>query len=225
MTTGVNFRLDVDPESNKVIVSWDKKSPKAESEMAALGGSFEDFNAYRFRFDMETVKKINAYAKPRGGVKVTQRAKDSLSLLKASVVRARSLSGGSADADISDLLWEEAPDTAKALRPYQRAGVQFMLDSPSTLLADEPGAGKTLSSIATMISAGVTGDILVLAPAAAIQVTWPAEVARWSPNDEIITVTGPRAKREAALARLRMSGGTHLTTILPSRRTRTAPSL
>lgn len=203
MTTGVNFLLDVDPESNKVIVSWDKKSPKVESEMTALGGSFEDFNAYRFRFDMETVKKINSYAKPRGGMKVTQRAKDSLSLLKASVVRARSLSGGSADADISDLLWEEAPDTAKALRPYQRAGVQFMLDSPSTLLADEPGAGKTLSSIATMISAGVTGDILVLAPAAAIQVTWPAEVARWSPNDEIITVTGPRAKREAALARLR----------------------
>ena len=203
MTTGVNFLLDVEPESNKVIVSWDKKSPKVESEMTALGGSFEDFNAYRFRFDMETVKKINSYAKPRGGMKVTQRAKDSLSLLKASVVRARSLSGGSADADISDLLWEEAPETAKALRPYQRAGVQFMLDSPSTLLADEPGAGKTLSSIATMISAGVTGDILVLAPAAAIQVTWPAEVARWSPNDEIITVTGPRAKREAALARLR----------------------
>lgn len=203
MTTGVNFLLDVDPESNKVIVSWDKKSPKVESEMTALGGSFEDFNAYRFRFDMETVKKINSYAKPRGGMKVTQRAKDSLALLKASVVRARSLSGGSADADIPDLLWEEAPDTAKALRPYQRAGVQFMLDSPSTLLADEPGAGKTLSSIATMISAGVTGDILVLAPAAAIQVTWPAEVARWSPNDEIITVTGPRAKREAALARLR----------------------
>lgn len=203
MTTGVNFLLDVDPESNKVIVSWDKKSPKVESEMTTLGGSFEDFNAYRFRFDMETVKKINSYAKPRGGMKVTQRAKDSLSLLKASVVRARSLSGGSADADISDLLWEEAPDTAKALRPYQRAGVQFMLDSPSTLLADEPGAGKTLSSIATMISAGVTGDILVLAPAAAIQVTWPAEVARWSPNDEIIAVTGPRAKREAALARLR----------------------
>jgi SNF2 family DNA or RNA helicase len=203
MTTGVNFLLDVEPESNKVIVSWDKKSPKVESEMTALGGSFEDFNAYRFRFDMETVKKINSYAKPRGGVKVTQRAKDSLALLKASVVRARSLSGGNADADVSDLLWEEAPETAKALRPYQRAGVQFMLDSPSTLLADEPGAGKTLSSIATMISAGVTGDILVLAPAAAIQVTWPAEVARWSPNDEIITVTGPRAKREAALARLR----------------------
>lgn len=203
MTTGVNFLLDVDPESNKVIVSWDKKSPKVESEMTALGGSFEDFNAYRFRFDMETVKKINSYAKPRGGMKVTQRAKDSLALLKASVVRARSLSGGNADADIPDLLWEEAPDTAKALRPYQRAGVQFMLDSPSTLLADEPGAGKTLSSIATMISAGVTGDILVLAPSAAIQVTWPAEVARWSPNDEIITVTGPRAKREAALARLR----------------------
>ena len=142
MTTGVNFLLDVEPESNRVIVSWDKKSPKVESEMMALGGSFEDFNAYRFRFDMETVKKINSYAKPRGGMKVTQRAKDSLSLLKASVVRARSLSGGSADADVSELLWEEAPDTAKALRPYQRAGVQFMLDSPSTLLADEPGAGK-----------------------------------------------------------------------------------
>lgn len=202
MTTGANLLLDVDPQSNNVIVSWDKKSPKVESEMTALGGSFEDFNAYRFRFDMETVKKINSYAKPRGGVKVTPRAKDSLALLKASVVRARSLSGGSADADISDLLQKEAPDTAKALRPYQRAGVQFMLDSPSTLLADEPGAGKTLSSIATMISAGVTGDILVLAPSAAIQVTWPAEVAKWSPNDEIITVTGPRAKREAALARL-----------------------
>lgn len=203
----VNLTLDVNPEKNRAIVSWDRKSPKTESDMHHLGGSFEDFNAYRFRFDLETIKKINSYAKKNGGISVTERAKSSILIARGQVNKARSLNSGSADAKVSDLLLEEAPETAKSLRSYQRAGVEFMTGSPSTLLADDPGSGKTLQTIATMISSNVTGDILVLAPSAAIQVTWPAELARWAPGDEIITATGNRAKREAALAKLRFLPG------------------
>ena len=116
---------------------------------------------------------------------------------------AKGLTRADSDAEISELLSAEAPETAKSLRSYQRAGVKFMSINQATLLADSPGSGKTLQTIATMISAGVSGDILVLAPSAAVQVTWPAEISRWAPDDEIVCATGTRKQREAELAKLK----------------------
>ena len=62
---------------------------------------------------------------------------------------------------------------------------------------------NTLQTIASMISANVKGDILVLAPSVAANISWPAEIQKWAPKDEAIAVMGPRKKREEALAKLR----------------------
>lgn len=81
----------------------------------------------------------------------------------------------------------EAPALAEALksRPFQTVGVAFAARNQSCLIADQPGLGKTLQAIGAVIESGVRGPILVVAPKAAAQITWPQELARWAPGDEV----------------------------------------
>lgn len=74
-------------------------------------------------------------------------------------------------------------------RPFQTVGAKFGATNRRVLLADDPGLGKTLQTIAMFEEAGVTGVILVVAPKSAVEVTWPAELARWVPGDRV-TVFG-----------------------------------
>lgn len=183
-------------------LSWSSRSPSTEQDLHRLGGDWEDFNVYRFGFDEITVKNVLKYVKMNGQLKY---AGNSLDLIKAMVKKARNaekLTQGDADAEVSPLLTQYAPRTAQALRPYQRAGVKFLATNDSSLLADDPGAGKTVQTIASLISAGVEGDILVLAPTVAANISWPEEMRKWSPRDEAIVVAGNRKKREEALAKL-----------------------
>lgn len=84
----------------------------------------------------------------------------------------------------------EAPALAKALksRPFQTVGVAFAARNQSCLIADQPGLGKTLQAIGAVIESGVRGPVLVVAPKAAAQITWPQELARWVPDDQVIVV-------------------------------------
>lgn len=90
--------------------------------------------------------------------------------------------------------------SAMASRPFQTITPLFADVHRSVLLADHPGLGKTLQTIGSAIEADVRGPILVVAPAAAVQITWPAELHRWVPDDKfgILGRVGP-AKREDTL--------------------------
>lgn len=195
----MKFTIRVDESRDLLLVGWDSKSPKTERQMKELGGAWEDFNVYRLHLDPHMFKRVVKLVKPQGSVSMS---KDDKSFIKSLIDKgktAKNLTRADADADVAEVLKEEAPEAAELMRSYQRAGVKLMSMNDSTLLADSPGSGKTLQTIATMISAGVEGDILVLAPSAAVQVTWPGEIKRWSPNDEVVRVTGTRQKREEKL--------------------------
>lgn len=197
----MNLKLDI--QDHKLVVSWPEKRPKIEEAFHKEGGKWHDFNAYEFPLEVSCVKTIRKIGKKLDlSIKVTQEARSEIKAMIDEAKEAKELSHANADAAVHELLKEEAPVSAKALRNYQRAGVEFMRRSESTLLADSPGAGKTLQTIATMISSNIEGDILVLAPSAAVQLTWPAEVAKWAPNDEILKITGTRSQRESELAKL-----------------------
>lgn len=58
---------------------------------------------------------------------------------------------------------------------------------------------NTLQTIGTMIEADVSGDILVLAPTAAVAITWPDELRTWVPNDEVVCVVGQGRQRHKLL--------------------------
>lgn len=198
--------LDVDPASNRVLVQWDTKSPRREAELTTLGGSFKTFNprwTYVFPVELEVIRKLNAYGKSHGGIKATEQARTTIKMLTSEITKARAINGGDADADLSARLLMEYESTAKALKPHQRAASQFISDREGILLADQPGLGKTLATISGIVGAGIEGDILVLSPSAATQISWPHELKRWAPDDEVLTVIGGRKAREAELAKLR----------------------
>lgn len=76
-------------------------------------------------------------------------------------------------------------------RPFQTVGIKFCAHNKTSLLADEPGLGKTLQSIGAMIEADVRGPILIMAPKTAALVTWPSEIEKWAPGDRVSVATGP----------------------------------
>ncbi|MDD2326260.1 MAG: DEAD/DEAH box helicase [Alphaproteobacteria bacterium] len=199
----MNFTIRVDDKKDKLLVVWDSKSPSTEAHFHEAGGAWDDYNTYRFPLDTGNFRKAGKLAKRLGGVTISPEDKKYIRNLMEREKAVKELTHADSDAEVSDLLASESPSTAEALRSYQRAGVKFLTINDSALLADSPGAGKTLQTIATMISSGVQGDILVLAPSAAVQVTWPAEIKRWSPDDEVLRVTGTRPKRELELSKLK----------------------
>lgn len=87
----------------------------------------------------------------------------------------------------------EYPKTWEAIssRPFQTVGAAFAARNKIALIADEPGLGKTLQTIAAVVEAKLTGPILVVAsPKSAAFLTWPQEIKRWAPHD-VVTVIGP----------------------------------
>jgi SNF2 family DNA or RNA helicase len=73
-------------------------------------------------------------------------------------------------------------------RPFQSVGAAFAARNRNCLVADQPGLGKTIQSIAAVIEADITGPILVVAPKNAAKLTWPQELEKWAPNEEVIVI-------------------------------------
>lgn len=82
----------------------------------------------------------------------------------------------------------EQPQIVEAMisAPWQMPGAQFIADQKGVIVADEPGLGKTLQTIAAIVENDVRGPILVIAPKTAVAATWPEEIAQWLGPDEIV---------------------------------------
>lgn len=93
-------------------------------------------------------------------------------------------------------------ELSKALsnRAFQKQGALFAMQHKRVLIADEPGLGKTIQSIAAVIGSKTNGSVLVVAPKTAMYVTWPAELARWladvAPNDKLHIIGGKLTRKE-----------------------------
>jgi len=109
------------------------------------------------------------------------------------------LASAASDAQLRADFAQESPALARVIHPYQRAGIAFLAQTKRALLADQPGLGKTAQTIGAMIEAGIEGDILVMAPTAAVAITWPDELRTWVPQDEVVTIMGPGPKRHAKI--------------------------
>lgn len=73
-------------------------------------------------------------------------------------------------------------------KPWQIPGAAFMVGQKRVLLADKPGLGKTIQTLAAVAELDVKGPILVVAPRTAVNVTWPDEIRQWLGAEVIVRI-------------------------------------
>jgi SWI/SNF-related matrix-associated actin-dependent regulator of chromatin subfamily A-like protein 1 len=74
------------------------------------------------------------------------------------------------------------------LRPFQRAGVAYALESRRLFLADEQGLGKTVQALAT-IEQDEAYPAIVICPAS-LKLNWRREARHWLPHRSVAVVQG-----------------------------------
>ncbi|MCK9367413.1 MAG: DEAD/DEAH box helicase [Metallibacterium scheffleri] len=98
-----------------------------------------------------------------------------------------------ASADVGALTLPES--IRSALRPYQAAGISYMLAHARSIQGDEMGLGKTVQALATIEHAG-SYPALVICPASLVH-TWRREAARWLPERRVQVVRDGKTALDA----------------------------
>jgi SWI/SNF-related matrix-associated actin-dependent regulator 1 of chromatin subfamily A len=80
------------------------------------------------------------------------------------------------------------PGLGGELKPFQRAGVSYLLAQRRAFLSDEQGLGKTIEAIATLESDGAYPAIVVCP--ASLKLNWLRELERWLPGRSVQALAG-----------------------------------
>jgi SWI/SNF-related matrix-associated actin-dependent regulator 1 of chromatin subfamily A len=83
------------------------------------------------------------------------------------------------------------------LKPFQRAGVSYLLAQRRAFLADEQGLGKTIEALATLEADGAYPAVVVCP--ASLKLNWLRELERWLPHRSVRAIAGT-GKRNVSLA-------------------------
>lgn len=84
------------------------------------------------------------------------------------------------------------PSLGGELKPFQRAGVRYLLDRRRAFLADEQGLGKTIEALATLEADGAFPAIVVCP--ASLKLNWMWEIDRWLPARSAQMLDGTRGR-------------------------------
>lgn len=97
-------------------------------------------------------------------------------------------------ADISkEMSWRATTDfeppapPGLAYLPYQRAGIEYALARRDTLIADQPGLGKTIQAVGIINSDESIFRVLIVCPAS-LKENWRREVDKWMTADLTVGV-------------------------------------
>ncbi|MGO9320200.1 MAG: DEAD/DEAH box helicase [Solirubrobacteraceae bacterium] len=74
------------------------------------------------------------------------------------------------------------------LKPFQRAGVSYLLARRRAFLADEQGLGKTIEALAAVEAAGAYPAVVVCP--ASLKLNWLRELERWLPQRSACALSG-----------------------------------
>ncbi len=84
----------------------------------------------------------------------------------------------------------EVPTLGGELKPFQRAGVEYLLRQRRAFLADEQGLGKTIEALAAIEADGAYPAIVVCP--ASLKLNWMRELDRWLPARSAQMLDGKR---------------------------------
>jgi SWI/SNF-related matrix-associated actin-dependent regulator of chromatin subfamily A-like protein 1 len=90
------------------------------------------------------------------------------------------------------------PGLGGELKPFQRAGVSYLLAQRRAFLADEQGLGKTIEALATVEAAGAYPAVVVCP--ASLKLNWLRELRRWLPGRSAQALAGNGAGAAIAAA-------------------------
>ena len=86
-----------------------------------------------------------------------------------------------------------SPGLGGELKPFQRAGVAYLLERRRAFLADEQGLGKTIEALAAL-EADDAYPAVVVCPAN-LKLNWLREIERWLPGAQLRSCAGGRLGR------------------------------
>ena len=92
-----------------------------------------------------------------------------------------------------------SPGLGGELKPFQRAGVNYLLAQRRAFLADEQGLGKTIEALATL-QADDAYPAVVVCPAS-LKLNWLREIERWLPARTAHALAGTGRRGAAAHGR------------------------
>jgi len=112
---------------------------------------------------------------------------------------ARASAAHQADATLTRLP-TVAPLLMATLRADQRVTAQWLSEGwrGAGLLADHPGTGKTMSTIAAILEQDVPGPVLVVCPRLSVRSVWLRELTRWT-DERVYIARGTRRQRDKAM--------------------------
>jgi hypothetical protein len=92
----------------------------------------------------------------------------------------------------------DIPTLQGKLKPFQRAGVSYLLAQRRAFLADEQGLGKTIEALATL-EADNAYPAIVVCPAS-LKLNWMREISRWLPHRTSLALSGlgPTGTRQSS---------------------------
>jgi SWI/SNF-related matrix-associated actin-dependent regulator 1 of chromatin subfamily A len=89
----------------------------------------------------------------------------------------------------------EVPGLGGELKPFQRAGVAYLLSQRRAFLADEQGLGKTIEALAALEADGAYPAVVVCP--ASLKLNWLREIEHWLPGRSTRALTGTGADAAA----------------------------
>lgn len=174
------------------------------------GAKFEmNDKLWSFPLDLEIAKDISALAKELRADLIVE--DDLRQWAKAEKERyAAVLKPDDLTADVSGYLphlRNTRPELIEAMesKPWQIPGAAFIAGQKRVLLADKPGLGKTIQTLAAIAELDIRGPILVVAPRTAVSVTWPDEIRQWLGAEVIVRINSSikPAERKKRLDRVK----------------------
>lgn len=171
---------------------------KPKYEKAKTAGSKDKFLAWTYPLDMNSCRQLReVFGKE---LQISEQLADWARKAIAKEQAMIDLSNmDGRDLRFDPIFRQMAPELTEAMenRPYQKVGTQFLVDGESTILADQPGLGKTLMTLGALV-ARQAKRIIVFAPKTAMETVWAREIKRWT-DLEVSVAVGTPSQRVAAI--------------------------
>jgi hypothetical protein len=144
---------------------------------------------FRFKLDLDIAKDLRAVFEDRLVLKKKLKKWAEKKITTASGLVAMN---GAEDAELT-LLPDLAPDlfALTDARRWQRADIKFGAEAAASLNCNEPGLGKTVETIGSVIEGGLMDrSNLAIAPVSSLETVWWHHLATYQPHDVLVVPEG-----------------------------------